>query len=239
MEQELADLASAQLNLQYRDARSRIESAAISAFKETNSDLLEAHEWLLSAILNQRERLILTRFLNDDPSIDAQLTLLATFIQGVCSCSSLILTGQFVQAAAIIKQELEIIEAIGEYARGSRKDGKTPRLHRYRNSFGRVYGTLNEYAHASVNDRVKETVFEINGGTRAASILPKPNMDLSVTFFGVHLLAVVDAALEQSRLCEVLYGDQFSDAEKAAVCGAIEVLERRQTITLLKNHDDF
>ena len=109
------------------------------------------------------------------------MSLTAQFIQGIDVCETAISEGLYSQAAALLKQEMETIEAVHEYETGQRRDRTTPRLNLLR-GFGRAYGEFNNYAHASVEDIHKSIVHFEEGSISGPSVIPQYQREISECF---------------------------------------------------------
>ena len=150
------DLAEAFLQRQ-EEHRLNVREQSLAA----NPKLVAAQRNLLCGIIALKQRVEGVSYEHKD----GRMHLIAQFIQGVDLAFIAIIDGLYAQAAALQKQQLESIAALGEYTAGARADGKTPNV-RYagQRGFGRMYGELNDIAHPS-NDHILEALchFEEDG----------------------------------------------------------------------------
>jgi hypothetical protein len=86
---------------------------------------------------------------SQSPEVGNKITLIATYFQGCGFTERLIAEGQYVKAAAALKQDLEILTRIREIDAGTAKAGKTPHMRHAPDGSARIYGDLNKVAHPS------------------------------------------------------------------------------------------
>lgn len=146
-------------------------------------------------------------------------------IQGIGTVENCIAGGLYIQAAPLVRQEIEGVEAIREIISGLRLSGKssrgrnTPQLRTMRH-FGKLYGQLSEIAHFSK----PELIGHLLGGM-SLNIDPIFNSDFSKLLFGTHIFALTGVALDLANLfasdnCEILQQDE--EEHIAASLGMLE-----------------
>jgi hypothetical protein len=142
-----------------------------------------------------------------DPAIAQQLVLLASFFQGVGATETLIMEGQYIKAAAALKQDLEILARIGEVVAGVAKPGKTPNV-KYAPGTGRMYGQLNNAAHPS-NEELLEDLLDQAAVPGGAGVSPIPyfNGDTAVALYELHVYLLTEVTRELMRIMFELYGE--------------------------------
>ena len=163
-------------------------------------------------------------FNNKAKSIEGRLSLTAQFIQGVDICDVAISEGLYSQAAALLKQELETIEAIHEFETGKRREGKTPQLGKLKN-FGGVYGRFNQFAHVSVIEMARTLVVSESGELVGASTLPIYNKDIALDFYGMHVYFIIVVAGQIDALLTEVYGEGFNETEQKFLLVALNILK--------------
>jgi len=143
----------------------------------------------------------------ETPSINDRLVLLASFFQGVGATESLISEGQYVKAAAVLKQDLEILTRVHEVLQGVAQPGKTPNVRFAPAGAGRLYGQLNDVAHPS-NPALLVTLLSAseNGNARGVSYVPAFRADTAVALYELHVWLLLELSRELLRLMEDLYG---------------------------------
>lgn len=90
-----------------------------------------------------------------------KMRLATAFLQGIDISTNLILEGNYIKAAATLKQDYETIVRIEEVNRNRAKNGKTPNAQNAPLTYKEMYGYLNNIAHISedviLNFVLKET----------------------------------------------------------------------------------
>jgi hypothetical protein len=160
-------------------------------------------------------------------SIDERLSLVASFILGVDITEVSIAEGLYVQAAALLKQELETITAIGELVEDRRRDRRTPNIG---NSgfpwMKRVYSDLNAAAHVGDAEVLRGLVSRrISEEVAGAALHPLYNRDLSIYFYGLHVILIVLLALQIEDLHDEMYGERFTERENRTLLIVQAILE--------------
>ena len=109
--------------------------------KEILGDLSNAHLLAVSIM----HRIITSRILepgNTSKDISEKLIQISIFYQGVCECEKVIKNGQYNIAAALVRQEYEIICNLNEIDDKTRKPGKAPNAKSGIKNFGKQYSIL-------------------------------------------------------------------------------------------------
>lgn len=192
--------------------------------KEAYGPELEAHALLTGtlhlALMRQNGRPGKT-----SDEISQRLLLLASFVQGIDLCESAVSEGFYLQAAALLKQELETISAIEELKQGRRRDGRTPNVAYAPWSLGTLYGVLNDAAHVG-KGVVLESVLAMTPRDEARPVAMTPQFNSSVAkhLFGVHTALLCWACWELDSLHNEIYGDGLSVEEKQMLLMAVQHL---------------
>jgi hypothetical protein len=161
------------------------------------------------------------------PEIAHRLLLLASFVQGIDLCESAVSQGFYLQAAALLKQELETISAIEELKQGRRQDGRTPKVSYAPWSLGTLYGVLNDAAHVG-KGVVLESVLAMapQGEARPVAMTPQFNPSFAKHLFGVHTALLCWACWELDDLHTEIYGQGLADQEKQTLLAAVRILQK-------------
>lgn len=159
--------------------------------------------------------------------VSQRLLLLASFVHGIDLCETSISEGFYIQAAALLKQELETISAIEEVKGGARKDGKTPNVAYAPWNLRQLYGALNDAAHVGKGD-VLQTIIGMNprGEAQPVSLTPRFIKDIAVRLYGLHTALLTWACWELDCLYCELYGEGLTDVEKRTLLIALQSLQR-------------
>lgn len=189
--------------------------------------LLDAH-MLATGVLGhalKRKNLIPGK---SDESISSRLLLMATFVQGISICETAISEGLYAQAAALQKQELETIAALEEYAKGTRKDGKTPNVKNSNVNWGlsTLYGPLNELAHVAKTDILNSLYgAEQQGKAIPVTAVPIYVKEISRSLYAAHVALIIQMALQVDAIHTDMYGDPLVEEEKLSLYVACEHLK--------------
>ena len=183
-----------------------------------------AHELSFSAIVSAINRHNLMEFQEQPKAVEGRLSLTAQFIQGVDICETAISEGLYFQAAALLKQEMETIEAAYDYEIGKRKEKKTPRM-RLLKDFGKAYGEFNDFAHVGVENIHKFIVHYEKNGMSGPSVVPSYDRDIATRFYGLHVYFIIHCARQIMKLFKEIYGSGLSSMELLMVRDALQILQ--------------
>ena len=142
-----------------------------------------------------------------DADRSAALALVASFVQGISVVEVLISEGQYIKAAAVLKQDLEILARLGEHREGVARPGQTPKVKYAPTGAGRWYGELNKVAHPSNPELINELLQRRPVGEQAGvSFVPAFNAEVAVGLYEVHVWTMLMLARDSLRLIEEMYG---------------------------------
>lgn len=162
-----------------------------------------------------------------DEDTSHQLVLLASFFQGAGATERLLMEGQYVKAAAALKQDLEILARIGEVLAGAAKQGKQPNV-KYAPGTGPMYGQLNDVAHPS-NVELLELLLDQAAVEGGAGVSPIPifNEETAVALYELHVYLLTELSRELMRVMLELHGDHEELRQAAELWNAAtRVLEQ-------------
>ena len=171
---------------------------------------------------------------NTSEETSKRLLLLASFVQGIDLCESSISEGLYLQAAALLKQELETIAAIEEVKVGRRQDGRSPNVAYAPWSLGQLYGALNDAAHVG-NGGVLQSVLGLvpQGDVSAVAMVPKFSSEIARKLFGLHVALVTWACWELDSLHKDLYGEGLVQSEYEMISFALRALQDEGVLGVL------
>jgi hypothetical protein len=160
-------------------------------------------------------------------SVDRRLSLIASFVQGVDICETTISEGLYLQAAALLKQEMETVTALDEVLRDRRKDKRTPNVGNARFLWMKnVYGELNDAAHVGDENVLRSLVSRrIAAEVTGAFLHPPYNKELSFYFYGLHVMLIIVLALQAADLHEEMYGERITPLELRTLVLAQDILK--------------
>ena len=204
-----------------------------AAWKEDAGDLIDAHQFALSAVYAMIDRFSGRRFEKQPQAVEGRMSLTAQFIQGVDICEVSISEGLYSQAAALLKQQLETIAAIDEYKNNRRKEGMTPSIGRGATSgFGPIYGDLNNIAHVSRHDLARQLVTVERGEICAPSLIPQYNRELARFLYGNHVYFIVEVGRQTASIFDDIFGEGLAKEESEWIFLAITILLKYDVIKL-------
>ena len=139
------------------------------------------------------------------------LTLLMAFFQGATVSETLISEGQYIKAAAVLKQDYEILVRIAEVHAGKDKPGITPHAKHFPKEARRYYGDLNKVAHPSNQEYLENLLARLNEeGISAISYSPIYCPAFSMALYELHIWLILMAVREYIRLFGEMYGTEDS-----------------------------
>lgn len=139
------------------------------------------------------------------------LTLLMAFFQGVPASETLISEGQYIKAAAVLKQDYEILVRIAEVHAGVDRPGITPQAKYFPEEARRYYGDLNKVAHPSNQEYLESLLARLNeDGISAISCSPIYSFESSMALYELHIWLILMAVREYIRLFGEMYGTEDS-----------------------------
>lgn len=187
--------------------------------------LIDVHQVAFSALASVLERNLGRKVEDVSKAQEGQICLISHFVQGVDSCESSIAEGLYSQAAALLKQEVEIVSGIDEYQTEKRKEKKTPLIGKGATAgFGPVYGQLNDIAHLGRHEIAKNIVSGSVGDLTGASIVPIYEKDLAFALYGQHIQYIILVTQQLDALFQSIYGEGLNDEERGWIGSAIGVL---------------
>jgi hypothetical protein len=157
--------------------------------------------------------------------------ILAAFTVGLSLVEDAIFGGYPIQAAALVRQELEAIAALVEIEANTRRDKVTPNI-RGLNVHGRIYGTLSQITHLADNEWVRRLIAyeeppNLGGlpanATEAWSISPRYSESLFSTL-GIHVFLVLHFTEQQALHMKDLHDLDETPEEVAYAEASLKIL---------------
>jgi hypothetical protein len=192
--------------------------------KKAYGSLLDAHMLTIGAIQSALLRH------NSIPGKTSEqisniFSLVASFMMGVDICESAISEGYYLQACAILKQEMEALAAIEECWKNQRKEKATPNVKYIRWNLSRFYGDLNRAAHVADKDLLSYVLQAThNGQAVPASITPIFNQTEAKGLYGLHVAFLIQLSFQLDKLYVEVYGDGLTDVERMGVARSFHCL---------------
>ena len=161
-----------------------------------------------------------------DDSIQERLVVIAAYTQGVTVSDRLVAWGQYIKAAAALKQEIEVVARLQELRAGVAVDGRTPQMRHGPEGGGPVYGMLNNIAHPSRKERLEELVGRYSSG-HVDSVVTEPTVipDVAIALFTVHVSLMRDVAYHQ-----IILSADMNGVEDQEIHDCIDLHEKVQRL---------
>ena len=214
----------------------RHRAAVRSDFKSAAGDLLTAHEFALSAIVQCLGRFAGKKWKTDlafeaREKIEQVSQLSALFLQGIDPSEVAISEGLYGQAATLLRQRMEILGAIDEVWLGKRNPRSTPKITSLTSELRRHYGILSELSHAAVPDYLSQLHNSTRGDLVGTSLTPKFDKDVSIFLYRIELILLLEFSHRQEAAIKAAYGDDgFNNEEtrllRAAISTARSAIEK-------------
>lgn len=140
-----------------------------------------------------------------DEELGKILQLTTIFWQGQFCTEQMISEGQYIKAATVIKQDIEIVTRIIQIKQGVAKDGKTPNVKYAPSMLHLHYADMNDIAHVS-KPILLNTLTSITEETfTAVSIMPIFHEGISKNLYEIHLSVFYNIIVETIDLFQKLY----------------------------------
>ena len=189
--------------------------------------LLDAHMLALGAVASAIGRMAGQRLKIVEHS-QRQIVLIASFIQGINLSETAISEGYYLQAAALIRQEMETIAALEELKKGIRQDSRTPNVSNVPWGLGRLYGDLSKAAHAADHGFLQGLLLpkgvELPAETTAVTMVQTPDPELAWRLYGLHVALLLLLAVHVNDHSELVGTEGLVKSEVQAISTAQQIL---------------
>lgn len=202
--------------------------------KTAYGKMLEGHLQTLAAVAGLLERHNLKPG-KTNPTVSHRLALIASFLQGVDTAETAISEGFYLQAAALLRQELETIAALGEVVSGDRKDGKVPNVKHVGWNLRVLCGDLSKGTHVCDETLLSNAYgagFAAGDGRDPTTLVPKFYREVARSLYGTHLALLLQLATQLGILFEEMYDESYDAAEYTFLMGGIESLRAEGWLSL-------
>lgn len=186
--------------------------------KEVLGDLLDAHCLAVATM----QKIITSHILepgNTSEKISEELLQISIFYQGVSECEKVIRNGQYNMAAALVRQEYEIICNLNEIKGKNRKPGKAPNAKSGLENFGKQYSNLSKLTHV-VSENEWDYIYKkaekyYPDTIKPVTLTPVVDSDVCIDLYGKHVLFICTIILKISELFSEMYGvEQLEEDDK-------------------------
>lgn len=162
---------------------------------------------------------------------EARNALFASYVIGMEPCERAIEEGRYLQAHALLRQEMETLAQLKAVNAGKRNENRAPNVAVLEKSLARLYGELSAAAHVSKQHMVRAaTEWDVSGEnlpgpTSGTRFFPAFDEELARRSFGLHLVLTLRLIEEMSTdLHEQHGGDGFTKREVEAVNLAVRLM---------------
>lgn len=144
-----------------------------------------------------------------DESLSERLALVVGALQGAGPIESLISEGQYIKAAAALRQDLELLARLRELDAGTAKVGKVANIKSLPAGTGRLYGYLSGIAHVSQPEIVNELLgrAQVSEAAFGIAVVPRFSEDTAIGLYEIHVWQLTELVRELIRLHLALYGE--------------------------------
>lgn len=157
--------------------------------------------------------------------------LFAAFVIGLNACESAIEEARYLQAHALLRQEMEILAQLGAVRQSRRKPNGSPNVAALEKSLRRLYGDLTAAAHVSRHDIVESVTAwdgpmeDLPGPTSMTRYFPETDDGLARRSFALHIYLMIHLIEELSLdLAERHPEHAFTDGERKALNHAVALM---------------
>jgi hypothetical protein len=184
-------------------ARQSVRAQTLVEFSYMDEYRSKALGLLLSSMATEGGRT------STEPNSSYKRALVAHFLQGSCHVRDIILDGSYAKAAAILKQDMELLCRLEEVKAGTEVENEQPQFRSAR-YLGRLNGHLNGLAHPSKKALLHIALQTVEDGTtRGISPLPVYKSGFAKSLLGSHAYLCLQAAREGILLlADVVATDQ-------------------------------
>lgn len=202
---------------EFLELQQKAREAAHTKWRSNIGSITDAH-WFAVGIIAHLVNLRAAVPGKTNTDLEKRLILTASFVQGIKPCTELITGGLYTQAAALLRQGIETVAALGEVRTGRRQDKRTPNVAGLPPDLKVTYGTLSGVAHVSVHDILQAfTVTAVTKEAAGASIVPRFNQKASFDLYGLQTTLMLMIAMEIVEINEELYGIKASNLIQNAI----------------------
>lgn len=157
--------------------------------------------------------------------------LFAAFVIGLEPCETAIAEARYLQAHAMLRQELEILAQLKAVRANRRKLNGAPNIAVLEQSLARLYGGLSAAAHVSRHDIVQSATAwdgemdDVPGPTNFTRYFPETDEGLARRSYALHIYMILQLIEELSIDLANRYNDaSFTESETEALGLAIDLM---------------
>jgi hypothetical protein len=166
--------------------------------------------------------------------------LFAAFFIGMDLCEHAIEEGRYLQAHALLRQEMETLAQLKAVRLGKRKDAGSPNVSVLEESIRRMYSELSSAAHVSAHHIVRQatsyetTDLDLPGPTSGTRFFPDFNEHIARASFTMHLMFTAGVIEEYANDVNVQHKeeDRFTARDMETISVALRLMESEGVIEI-------
>jgi hypothetical protein len=192
--------------------------------------LIDAH-MLVTGVLASGLLRINGAVIGGDQTAFERDALFAAFVIGLEPCERAIAEARYLQAHALLRQELEILAQLKAVGANRRKPNSAPNVAALEQSLGRLYGGLSAAAHVSRHDIVQSATAwdgemdDLPGPTNMTRYFPETDEGLARRSYALHIYMILRLVEELSvDLGSRHHSAAFTEAENEALNLAVDLM---------------
>lgn len=175
------------------------------------------------------------------PAGEERNALFASFVIGIEACESAIAEGRYLQAHALLRQEMETLAQVKTVRAGKRNEKRSPSVAVLEKSIARLYDELSGAAHVS-NRHIVRAVTECDvfgddlpGPTSGTRYYPAFDQGLARRSFSLHLMLALHLVGELSvDLQERHNDDSFAERDAEAIKLALQLMQAEGMVEMVE-----
>lgn len=198
--------------------------------KQAYGQLIDAH-LLVAGVLGAGLLRITGAVIPTTPTSEERNALFAAFVIGLKACESAIEEARYLQAHALLRQEMDILAQLRTVRERRRKSNGSPNVTALEKSLRRLYGDLTAAAHASRHDIVESvtawdsSMENLPGPTSMTRYFPETDDGLARRSFALHIYMMVRLIEELSLDFDERHPDHaFTESERNALNHAVALM---------------
>jgi hypothetical protein len=176
------------------------------------------------------------KILSSTPEREERNALFASFVIGMTTCESSIAEGRYLQAIALLRQELETLATLKGVSIGKPRKKESRNVNVLDESLKRLYGSLSDAAHLESTHIVRNatkldvSVMDFPEQTSATRYFPSFDEGLARRLFSLYLMLILRLIEELSI---DLGDDGFTEQEAHAVKLALQLMQSEGMVEFL------
>jgi hypothetical protein len=207
--------------------------------KEAYRRLLDAH-LLIAGVLATGMLRTNGKIVQATDATQERSALFASYFIGMDLCERAIEEGRYLQAHALLRQEMETLAQLKAISRGSRNESRSPDVAVLEESLRRMYGELSSAAHLSKHYIIRQatqysmTGLDMPGPTNASRFFPEFDEHLARHSFTLHLMLTLGVIEEYANDVNAQHKeeDRFNARDIEALTLAMKLMQSEGMIEM-------